>query len=106
MRKGDKVEIQMPASGLVTALEPVMRACSGTWVAHGSGNADKEAVDSHDRVRVPPENPSYQIRRVWLTEEEERATITASPMKASGRYVTWHTLARSFAARIGKNTWK
>jgi trehalose 6-phosphate synthase len=72
MRKGEKVEIQMPASGLVTALEPVMRACSGTWVAHGSGNADKEAVDSHDRVRVPPENPSYQIRRVWLTEEEEK----------------------------------
>ncbi|MGZ3712986.1 MAG: alpha,alpha-trehalose-phosphate synthase (UDP-forming), partial [Bdellovibrionota bacterium] len=72
VRRGDKVEIQFPASGLVSALEPVMRACSGTWIAHGSGNADREAVDKHDRVKVPPNNPSYQIRRVWLTEEEEK----------------------------------
>ena len=65
------VEIQRPASGLVTALEPVMRACSGTWIAHGSGSADRQTVDEHDHVRVPPEHPSYQIRRVWLTKEEE-----------------------------------
>jgi trehalose 6-phosphate synthase len=61
-----------PASGLVTALEPVMRACSGVWVAHGSGTADREAVDAHDRVRVPPGEDSYVVRRVWLTPEEER----------------------------------
>jgi trehalose-6-phosphate synthase len=70
--KNDKIEIQMPASGVVTALEPIMRACSGTWIAHGSGSADREVVDQHDRVRVPPDNPSYQIRRVWLTKEEEQ----------------------------------
>lgn len=62
---------QRPASGLVTALEPIMRACSGTWIAHGSGSADKDVVDSHDRVAVPPEKPSYHIRRIWLTQEEE-----------------------------------
>jgi trehalose 6-phosphate synthase len=56
---------------LVTALEPVMRACSGTWIAHGSGTADRETVDANDRVRVPPDHPSYQIRRVWLSQEEE-----------------------------------
>jgi trehalose 6-phosphate synthase len=67
-----KIEIQSPASGLVTALEPIMRACSGTWIAHGSGNADRQSVDKHDHVNVPPENPSYQIRRVWLTKEEEQ----------------------------------
>jgi trehalose 6-phosphate synthase len=70
-RAGDKVEVQRPASGLVTALEPIMRACSGTWIAHGSGSADRDAVDEHDRVAVPPEHPAYQIRRVWLTQEEE-----------------------------------
>jgi len=70
-RKDGKIEIQVPASGLVTALEPVMRACSGTWIAHGSGDADQEVVDKHDRIQVPPENPSYQIRRVWLTKEQE-----------------------------------
>jgi trehalose 6-phosphate synthase len=65
------VEIQRPASGLVTALEPVMRACSGTWIAHGGGSADRQAVDKHDHVMVPPEHPAYRIRRVWLAKEEE-----------------------------------
>jgi trehalose 6-phosphate synthase len=66
------VRVLHPASGLVTALEPVMRACSGTWVAHGSGSADRETVDRRDRVQVPPGEESYAIRRVWLSREEER----------------------------------
>jgi trehalose 6-phosphate synthase len=70
-RRGDQIEVQRPASGLVTALEPIMRACSGTWIAHGSGSADREVVDRHDRVAVPPDKPAYQIRRVWLSAEEE-----------------------------------
>ena len=65
------IDVQVPASGMVTALEPVMRACSGTWVAHGSGAADREVVDRHDRVRVPPNDPTYTLRRVWLSDEEE-----------------------------------
>jgi trehalose 6-phosphate synthase len=70
-RHGDRIDVQRPASGLVTALEPIMRACSGTWVAHGSGSADREVVDQHDRIAVPPEKPAYQIRRVWLSAKEE-----------------------------------
>lgn len=66
-----RIEVQRPASGLVTALEPIMRACSGTWIAHGSGSADREVVDKFDRVAVPPEHPAYNIHRVWLTVEEE-----------------------------------
>jgi len=65
-----RIEVQHPASGLVTALEPVMRACSGVWVAHGSGTADHETVDRKDHVRVPPGEESYHIRRVWLSDEE------------------------------------
>jgi trehalose-6-phosphate synthase len=65
------IEVRRPASGLVTAVEPVMRACSGTWIAHGSGSADRDAVDRNDRVPVPPANPSYTLRRVWLSKEEE-----------------------------------
>jgi trehalose 6-phosphate synthase len=72
-RKDDNVvEIQRPASGLVTALEPIVRACSGTWIAHGAGNADRDTVDKHDHVMVPPERPAYRIRRVWLSKEEEQ----------------------------------
>jgi trehalose-6-phosphate synthase len=63
--------LQLPASGMVTALEPIVRACSGTWIAHGSGTADRQVVDIHDRIRVPPSDPAYLLRRVWLTQEEE-----------------------------------
>ena len=71
-RKGERIEVHRPASGLVTAVEPVMRACSGTWIAHGSGTADRESVDRQDRVRVPPEHPDYTLRRIWLSREEEQ----------------------------------
>jgi alpha,alpha-trehalose-phosphate synthase [UDP-forming] len=69
--QGKGVEAIVPASGLVTAVEPVLRACDGTWVAHGSGDADRETVDKHDRLRVPPDDPRYTLRRVWLSKEEE-----------------------------------
>ena len=71
VHRDGQIAVQRPASGLVTALEPIMRACSGTWIAHGSGSADRDTVDGNDRVAVPPEQPAYHIRRVWLTQEEE-----------------------------------
>jgi trehalose-6-phosphate synthase len=66
------VQVIVPASGLVTALEPVLLATDGTWIAHGSGNADREVVDAKDHLRVPPERPAYTLRRVWLSAEEEK----------------------------------
>jgi len=70
-RRGNSVQAIVPASGLVTALQPVLCACDGTWVAHGNGDADLETVDERDRLRVPPQEPKYTLRRVWLTKEEE-----------------------------------
>jgi alpha,alpha-trehalose-phosphate synthase [UDP-forming] len=72
LRRGKSIEVSQPASGLVTALEPVLRACGGTWVAHGSGDGDIDAVDVHDRLQVPPDDPHYTLRRVWLSKEEEQ----------------------------------
>ena len=69
--KGKEIEVSEPASGVVTAIEPVLRACGGTWVAHGSGDADLESVDTHDHVLVPPDDPQYTLRRIWLTKEQE-----------------------------------
>jgi alpha,alpha-trehalose-phosphate synthase [UDP-forming] len=66
------VLVRRPASGLVTAVEPVMRACSGTWIAHGSGSADRQVVDSQDCVAAPPGSQEYTLRRIWLSEQEER----------------------------------
>ncbi len=64
------ITVQRPASGLVTAFEGVMRACGGTWIAHGSGSADRDTVDDTDAIAVPPGAPSYRLRRVWLDDEE------------------------------------
>ncbi len=70
-RVGSRIECIQPASGMASALHPVMRASGGLWIAHGSGDADRESVDRHDRVCVPPDAPAYTLRRVWLAAEEE-----------------------------------
>jgi trehalose 6-phosphate synthase len=70
-RQGNSLVWSVPPSGLVTALEPVLRACDGTWIAQATGSADKEATDDHGRLRVPPDNPQYTLRRVWLSKEED-----------------------------------
>lgn len=71
VRHGRQIECIEPASGLITALDPLLRACGGLWVAHGGGNADRDTVDSKNIIRVPPDNPQYDLKRVWLTNEEE-----------------------------------
>jgi hypothetical protein len=70
--RGGQIQTQAPASGLVTAMDPMMRACGGVWVAHGSGDADRETVDGRGRIGVPVDDPRYTLRRVWLTKEEEQ----------------------------------
>src|SRR5262245_39505194 len=71
--QGEKVRIdwKQPASGLVTALDPVMQACGGTWVAHGNGTGDRDVSDSRGRVAVPPERPKHSLRRAWLKPGQE-----------------------------------
>jgi alpha,alpha-trehalose-phosphate synthase [UDP-forming] len=71
VKEGKAAKVVVPASGLVTALEPILRACDGTWIAHGSGDADRQNVDRHDRLPVPPEEPKYTLRRIWLNKNEE-----------------------------------
>ncbi len=71
VRRGNAIEIVVPASGLVTAMEPILRASDGTWIAHGAGDADRATVNDQDRLPVPPEEPRYTLRRVWLTPDQE-----------------------------------
>ncbi len=70
-KKGKETVCVTPPSGLVTAIEPMLLACDGVWVAHGSGSEDAAMVDEFDRLKVPPQDPRYTLRRVWLTTEEE-----------------------------------
>jgi trehalose 6-phosphate synthase len=69
--KEGQIHVVTPASGLVTAMDPVMRACGGVWVAQASGDADRETADARGRLRVPPDDPRFTLKRVWLTPEEE-----------------------------------
>ena len=71
VKEGRSIKYIVPPGGLVTALDPVMRVCDGTWIAYGNGDADRETVDTDGKVRVPPDEPAYTLKRVWLTKEEE-----------------------------------
>lgn len=71
IRNGKEIECIMPASGMVTALEPILKACGGLWIASGSGDADRETVDENDKVMVPPYENKYTLRRVWISKELE-----------------------------------
>jgi trehalose 6-phosphate synthase len=68
---GDGIRCLRPASGLTVALDPVMQASRGLWVAHGSGSADAVVSDERGFVDVPPDHPTYRLKRVWLTPEQE-----------------------------------
>lgn len=71
-RKNGKLEWSVPAGGVITAIEPVMEACGGVWIAQGSGDADKETVDKDGKLKVPPEEPHYTLKRVFLTPDERK----------------------------------
>jgi trehalose-6-phosphate synthase len=111
------IKVQVPASGMVTALEPVMRACSGVWIAHGSGTADRQVVDAYDRIPVPPDDPAYVLRRVWLSEEEEQGYYLGfsneglwplchlayvRPAFRESDWQTYQAVNRKFAAVVAK----
>jgi trehalose-6-phosphate synthase len=71
IHSGKEIRCIVPASGMITAMEPILKACSGLWIAAGTGDADRETVDKNDKVQVPPEEPRYTLRRIWMTKEEE-----------------------------------
>jgi trehalose-6-phosphate synthase len=66
----EQVRVRRPAGGLVAALDPLLQALGGTWVAWGSGDRDREVVDDQQRIRVPPEEPAYELRRLWLSQQD------------------------------------
>ncbi|MBI5134642.1 trehalose-6-phosphate synthase [Candidatus Uhrbacteria bacterium] len=71
-KSGGQLQYYFPASGMATAIEPLMRSCGGLWVAHGSGDADRQTVDAKDHVAVPPDDPRYTLRRIWLNPQDEQ----------------------------------
>ncbi len=75
-RQGNTITYHQPASGMVTAIEPIMHACGGMWIAHGSGSGDKATVDANDTISVPLDDPKYTLKRVWMTQPQEKGFYT------------------------------
>ena len=115
VHRDNAIRYRVPASGLVTALEPVLCACEGTWIAQATGDADRETVNEAGRVRVPPENSQYTLRRLWLTEEEEQGfyfgfaneglwplchIAHTRPTFRSSDWEAYHTVNRHFADAV------
>jgi trehalose-6-phosphate synthase len=71
IHEGAGIKCIVPASGLITAMEPILNACGGLWIASGTGDADKETADEDGKLQVPPDDPRYTLRRLWQTKEEE-----------------------------------
>ena len=67
-----RIRLTRAASGLVTAIEPLVDACSGTWVAHAAGEGDMLAAADRSELDVPPANPRYRLRYVALDADEHR----------------------------------
>ncbi len=65
-----ELSVSRPTGGLTASLDPVMQRVGGTWIAWADGDVDDEYVDDDDCVGVPPEDPSYTLRRVWLSDEQ------------------------------------
>jgi trehalose 6-phosphate synthase len=98
-----KTEALVPAGGVVTALDPVLQACGGVWIAHGAGDADRATSDAHGRLTVPPGDGRYTSVACGSRAKKSRATTTASRTKACGRSATWRTSAPSSARAIGSS---
>ncbi|MBP6731458.1 MAG: trehalose-6-phosphate synthase [Chitinophagales bacterium] len=71
IHEGKGIKCIVPASGMITALEPILEACGGLWIASGTGDADRETVDQNNKIQVPPEQPKYTLKRLWLNKKEE-----------------------------------
>ncbi|MFA5308322.1 MAG: trehalose-6-phosphate synthase [Dehalococcoidales bacterium] len=114
---GDKITWHQPVGGLTEALDPVLRSSGGTWVAQGSGDADRKVVDAADRVAVPPDRPEYTLRRVWLTQEEVNGyylgfaneglwplchTTSVPPVFRDGDWLTYKKVNRIFADAVAQ----
>jgi trehalose-6-phosphate synthase len=92
IKKG-KVECLRGAGGVVTALDPVMQACGGLWVANSGGDADRKVCDKNSKIRVPSEDPRYTLKWVWI--------ITGIPMRQYGLCVIWPFSGRYSAGMTG-----
>lgn len=111
-RVAEGIKVVRPASGMAAALSPIVRAVGGTWIAHGAGSADRLVVDEKGRIALPPEDPKFILRRVWLTRQEEKGyyyglantalwplchTVYKRPFFSRSDWETYRSVNRKFA---------
>ena len=102
-------ECLWPASGVVTAVDPIMRACGGTWIAHGSGSADRQFVNSHSDKRDWPISKIIASRQMGRREEWNATSVRQQLHSRGLREHSVRRLASLLSARTrltGKPLWK
>jgi trehalose 6-phosphate synthase len=102
------------ASGVVTAIEPLLLASGGTWVAHGEA-ADTRAADANGHVRVEAGRAAYDVRFVEIPAEMYRGfyggfanealwplchTARVAPHFRSCDFAHYQTVNSRFAAAV------
>lgn len=112
---GGRVTLRHCSSGVVNAVEPLLAAFSGVWVAHGSGSGDRDASPDRDGLDVGRNGATYRLRRVWLSEDEERGyydgfaneavwplchTVFAQPVFRPGDFDVYQTVNARFADTV------
>ena len=110
-----KLRYAVPSGGMTTALDPLMQESGGTWVAYGGGKGDWYAVDEKNRIMVPPDDPAYTLRLVWLTEEQEQGyyygfsnealwplchNAYTEPVFDTGAWESYKAVNREFAKQV------
>ncbi len=70
--KKGRIECQRGVGGVISAIDPVMRACQGIWVALSSGDADYHISRPSGKLKVPEDDPRYLLKRIWINKEEEQ----------------------------------
>jgi trehalose 6-phosphate synthase len=102
-RANGSVALQIPASGLVAALEPVMRACGASGLRMG---ADRPTARPWTRATTSASRRGARRIRCAASgspRRSRRATTTASPTRASGRCATSPSCGPRSATRTGSS---
>lgn len=64
------IKLDKVAGGAHVLLDGILKQVGGLMVAIGMGNADHLVVDEKGRIKVPPKEKSYTLKRIFLKKKE------------------------------------
>lgn len=71
VRKNGELKQIIPGGGVSIALDPIMQATDGVFIARAKTREDREVVNSSGKVRISGNIGSYSLKRIFLNKKEE-----------------------------------